>query len=550
MLEKIYAFLLRLYPAEFRDAYGREALQLIRDRARDERGIVLKLRLSFDLATDLLAMRFRSRHERSLITAGDSRDSGPSFPILEWVAPRPEPLAVGMLLALVMIVTFAQTIHVLGDDGAQAQLRTLHRLQAGFFQSSPLRQPSNSARPARQNRVIQRSVEAGQASAQASPQPNPFVAKLLQNRYPLSVRGGELSGAGADVLRSAIGQSRFVLLGEYHGVAQTPEFLAGICNAAGPEGFHTMAVEEGPLAAAELESWARRPDGLQQFAAFQKKSPETINVSNAREEFDMLQQCARVSPREFRLWGLNQEMFGASGLLLSRVLASGVGNQARPAIELLLQKSDEADRKARQSGNLFDLFMFTADDGELAAAAALLQKDGTADARALFASLVESHEINRRPPAEYGNARRRERLMKMRFAANYARASRTAAQPPKILLKFGAFHGYRGLNPVHGSGIGNYIAEFAEAQNAQSLHILFVPAKAQQFNLESDPSFRYLQPALANLLPSDWTMFDVRQLRQEFNGSGAAANRDAATLVFGYDIVVIVPEGRPATAIR
>lgn len=77
------------------------------------------------------------------------------------------------------------------------------------------------------------------------------------------------------------------------------------------------------------------------------------------------------------------------------------------------------------------------------------------EARSLFASLVESHEINRTSPAEYGNDRRRERLMKTLFAANYARAARTAAAPPKVLLKFGAYHVYRGLNPVHGSGIGN-----------------------------------------------------------------------------------------------
>src|SRR5712692_9940129 len=109
-------------------------------------------------------------------------------------------------------------------------------------------------------------------SAQAAPQSKQaerFIARLLENRYVLSVRGGELSGAGAPVLRSAIAQSRFVLLGEYHDVAQTPEFWGAVCNAAGPEGFHTMAVEEGPLAAAELEGWARRPDGLAQFVAFE-----------------------------------------------------------------------------------------------------------------------------------------------------------------------------------------------------------------------------------------------------------------------------------------
>ena len=33
MSEKIYAFLLRLYPATFRDAYSDDALQLVRDLA-------------------------------------------------------------------------------------------------------------------------------------------------------------------------------------------------------------------------------------------------------------------------------------------------------------------------------------------------------------------------------------------------------------------------------------------------------------------------------------------------------------------------------------
>jgi hypothetical protein len=404
-------------------------------------------------------------------------------------------------------------------------------------------------------------------SAQVAPQSKQadrFIAKLLQNRYALSVRSGQLSGAGAQVLQSAIAQSRFVLLGEDHGVAQTPEFWAAVRNAAGPERFHTMAVEEGPLVAAELERWARRPDGLAQLVAFEKTFPESINVYNAREEFDMLQQCARVGQSEFRLWGINQEALGAAGLILSRVLASRVGKEARPAMQQLLQKSDEAYRKAVQSGRIFDLFMIATDDKELAGGAALLLKDGILDARSLFGSLVESHEINRTSPADYGNARRRERLIKTLFSANYTRAARTAAAPLKVLLKLGAYHVYRGLNPVHGSGIGNYVAEFAEGQGAQSLHIRLMavkgsqpihprvgqPAQLRPFNLEDAPGSRYLQSMFSNLLRSDWTMFDLRPLRQDINAPGGAIDPDLATLVFGYDILVMVPEGTPSTEIR
>ena len=397
--------------------------------------------------------------------------------------------------------------------------------------------------------------------------PDRFSVKLLQNRYPLSVKSGRLAGAGASILQSAIAQSRFVVLGEVHEIAQTPQFWTSVCNAAAAAGFHTMALETGPLVAAELENWAREPDGASQLAAFDKRFPQSINIYNTREEFAALQQCARAGGGAFRLWGLNQENLGSAGLILTRVLASGVGNDARAALQQLLQKNDAAHRKALQSGSIFDLFMIAADDKELAAAAALLEKDGSREAQSLFASLVESHEINRAPPVEYGNARRRERLMKTNFAADYARAEQTDPAPPKVLLKFGAFHGYRGLNPVHGSGIGNYVAELAEAHGAQSLHIFLLPVKGQQpiyprvgqpaqlstFNFADQPSWHYLQPIFSNLLPQDWTMFDLRALRQEARvtpGRTDAIDPALTTLLFGYDILIVVPEGAPATAIE
>ena len=397
-------------------------------------------------------------------------------------------------------------------------------------------------------------------TAQQSLSADRFIAKLLENRYSLSVRDGQLSGTGAQVLRSAIAQSRFVLLGEDHGLAQTPELGAAICNAAGRERFHTMAIEEGPLAAAELENLSRRQDGLSQLAAFARR----FNVHKSREEFEMLQQCARAAEGEFHLWGLSQEGLGAGGLILSRILESPLGEASRSAMRQLFQKNEDAYRKALESGRIADLFMLSADDQDLARGAAVLQRDGNPEAQSLFASLIESHEINRTSPADYDNARRRERLMKTRLAAHYARAARTAATPPRVLLKFGALHVYRGLNPVRGKGIGNYVAEFAEGQGAQSLHIRVLavkgsqpiyprvgqPAQLRPFNLEDDPRSHYLQPILSNRLQSDWTLFDLRPVRRDFNALKGATNPDLATLIFGIDLLVIVPEGTPATKIR
>jgi hypothetical protein len=366
------------------------------------------------------------------------------------------------------------------------------------------------------------------------PQSDRFAAALLRHRYSLVAREGQLSGSGALPLNAAIADSRFVMLGEDHGATQTPELMAALCGAIAPQKFSAIAIEEGPLVAAELETRARRSDGAAQLASFGKAFPDSIGVYNAREEADALRHCAQTAPDAFHLWGLNQEGLNGAGLILSRVLAERLGTDAREAMQRLAKKNDEAYQHARQSGSIFDFFMIAADEKELASAAAVLEKDGNPRAEALFASLIESHTVNRAPPVEYPNARRRERLMKKLFAANYTRAATASPAPPKVLLRFGAYHLYRGLNPAHGSGIGNYVAEFAEAQGAQSLHIRMMPVKGSQpihpkvgepqqlraFNYAEMPPFKYMQPIFDNLLASDWTMFDLRPLRREWNGLG------------------------------
>jgi hypothetical protein len=54
MSEKMYIRLLRLYPSRFRKEYEGEALQLIRDRLRDETGFFKRARLLWDLVADVL----------------------------------------------------------------------------------------------------------------------------------------------------------------------------------------------------------------------------------------------------------------------------------------------------------------------------------------------------------------------------------------------------------------------------------------------------------------------------------------------------------------
>ena len=111
MSEKIYGWLLRLYPASFREKFGEEALQLFRDRARDERGFVPRLRLWFDLVADLAISVPREYYyfESELLGASaDQRLVGiPSFVVIEGGSPRPGALFSGGVLTMLVLAAWS-----------------------------------------------------------------------------------------------------------------------------------------------------------------------------------------------------------------------------------------------------------------------------------------------------------------------------------------------------------------------------------------------------------------------------------------------------------
>jgi Peptidase family S41/N-terminal domain of Peptidase_S41 in eukaryotic IRBP len=111
MSEKIYALLLRLYPSRFREAYGDEALQLFRDRSRDERGFLPRLRLWLDLLSDLALTvpreYFHVQPELVSYSAHFRSEGVPSFFVLVDESPGPGALLFGGLLSLAALLTFS-----------------------------------------------------------------------------------------------------------------------------------------------------------------------------------------------------------------------------------------------------------------------------------------------------------------------------------------------------------------------------------------------------------------------------------------------------------
>jgi hypothetical protein len=90
MSEKTYALLLRFYPARFRAKYADAAMELFRDRARDERGLFRQLRLWLDLLKDLVISLPRTYSEARVLSSVPVQQLQPipAFQLLEAGGPR------------------------------------------------------------------------------------------------------------------------------------------------------------------------------------------------------------------------------------------------------------------------------------------------------------------------------------------------------------------------------------------------------------------------------------------------------------------------------
>ncbi len=160
MSEKIYALLLRLFPSHFRKTYGNEALQLFRDRARDEKGFTSRIRLWLDLFADLAISLPREYFyaEPELLAASGRRLGGtPSFYFIGDESPRPGALLLGTVLSLTALLTFSSLLSHGGNH--RPRVATAHQRQRAAAPPS-----STSAHP---------------ADSQSTPQPQD-VASAMQ----------------------------------------------------------------------------------------------------------------------------------------------------------------------------------------------------------------------------------------------------------------------------------------------------------------------------------------------------------------------------------
>jgi hypothetical protein len=396
------------------------------------------------------------------------------------------------------------------------------------------------------------SLCAASAHAQTVASPT-FAERLTQVGSPLTVRPEGFSGPGAAILSDAINASRYVLIGESHLSREIPAFTTNVCRLMAPGGLTAMAVEIGPEAAGAVNAMMRAPDREQQISDFMSTHPDAMAFLNSRAEGQTAADCAGAAGPDFKLWGLDQEFFGASGYLFEQMLAADPGPLARAQIEALAEQERAATQAALVSGSPGDLFLFKVTDATLDQAATAIDQDGGDRAKALFAALRETRAIYQASQSGRGDPNgRRARLMKRTLSAHFAEAPQA-----RVLMKFGAWHLYKGYNPLGQRDVGNFVAEHADGEGVKSLNLIVVGARGVEAGYngvgrqvtvhdfdattgeDSDWRKDVMLARPSDTAPGDWFLVDLRRLR---SGDLDALTPEWRELIRGYDLAVVAPE--------
>lgn len=388
---------------------------------------------------------------------------------------------------------------------------------------------------------------------------------LVQTRTSLILHNGMFSGSGAAVLNSAVQQSRFVLIGEDHLAREIPPIAAALCDVMHPDAY---AVEVGPYATRFIASLLSNPNRIPIMTARDDTHPDNMAFLNMRPENDLAAHCAASSHNpHFALWGLDQEFLGAAPTLLQAMAATHPGPLSRAAIAAAQTKDRAATAQAASTGDFMELFLPASTDADIQALQSAIDADGTPATRDILHEFTLSRRIYRLNAQRSPDANLlRSQLLKQHFLADYLPFKQQTAFP-RILFKFGDNHVGKGFDDNHQLNLGDFIAELADGEKAQSLHLLVLGARGMHYDwagygkpmgqkpfvMSDDPDYKWVALAASDLVSPDpahpgtqLTLFDLRLLRYR----GLDLPPRWAHVIYSYDLLILIPQLSVASVIK
>jgi hypothetical protein len=380
-------------------------------------------------------------------------------------------------------------------------------------------------------------------------------AAASEQRLRLSHDGTNFSGPGWDFLLAEGRQAQFFAIGEEHGIAENPKFVAALFATLVEHDYRRLTIEVSPPLATALDT-ALHDGGLAGLHRFYREPGSEPAFYGMREEAELLASARSVAPDRELLWGTDYEV-GGDRHLLRQLATMPKPAAAQRALDALTTASTESWRQYAETGSPQYIFSFSGDPA-LVTAVKRAWPERSDDASLMLDTLEETLEINKLwvSGQAWRSNERRAAFLRRSFLQHWQRATRDG-NPPRVVLKFGASHVMRGSNTTDTFDIGSLLPALAALQGRDSFHLLVLPgagASVARFNPVSwsyqpgpaDASYaRDLEAITAAAYPDSFTVIDLRPLRA-LAGMKPLPER-LRQFVLGFDAVLVM-SGSTASA--
>lgn len=367
-----------------------------------------------------------------------------------------------------------------------------------------------------------------------------IAPEIKANSSALQISATSLSGPGAELLLGAIGDSKFVVIGEEHFILEVPIFSEALFRTLHREkGFNYLVVENDPYAVALLGGGEYRKDSAKR-AELMKDYPNLVAFSMA-QEVKLLDAAYEISNAKRPVIGVDQNIGVLHILHRLAELADNEGSKA--AVAALLARIEPIDSK--RAGPNSPHYMSSP---EALPDAEKLRREFTTkseEADRLIELMRTSAEVyalwragnTGDPTANYRSNFIREHYMKGQFSRQY---KEIAAENPRIMAKFGMNHSFRGINQVGVPAIGNLFGELAIHEGSTSTGIAIV-GKSQGAYAGTP----WMKQFLNECSPEQNTVVDLRPIRLKVKSGQLKVEPATSRFLDGFDLLVVIGKPTP-----
>ncbi|HMQ08667.1 MAG TPA: hypothetical protein PKC30_15310 [Saprospiraceae bacterium] len=367
---------------------------------------------------------------------------------------------------------------------------------------------------------------------------------LEYSSYSTQMQDGRLEGEGADFLKALARESQFVLVGEEHGHSGTAKFTTALWHL-----LHETADFE--FAAFEIDRWVAetmekeiRAGGLNAWTQFlnQCGGANTVPFFDWKEEVELADAIVKSSKVNGfpAIWGIEQVYIEAFEWQLLYIAKGAQNVEAR---QLAAYCAEEASKSRKWIVSNIDQF---------AQLAELLNNPIDSTFANMANAMTKSAQIYKPfivGEGEYFLANHiREQMIRRNFLEYYRAAEKATMKPPRVMMKYGAYHLYRGATPTNVQGLGGFMTEFSVVTGVGgTLAMLVITDEEGAVTTFEDKSYDakdwfiknwgFLTPLLKS---GDIGVFDLRAWRMRPN-RWAHLPESTRLAINSYDILIVAP---------